>query len=90
MARHLRQQGHDLNRKRIRRLMIKMGLVAVYQRPKTTVPNPEHKIWPYLLREMKISPPNQVWRTDITYVPMRKGFLDLVAVMDGATQRTKG
>jgi putative transposase len=81
IARHLRRQGHDVNRKRIRRLMIKMGLVAVYQRPKTTVPNPEHKIWPYLLREMKIDRPNQVWCTDITYIPMRKGFLYLVAVM---------
>jgi len=87
MARHLRRQGHDVNRKRIRRLMIKMGLVAVYQRPKTTVPNPEHKIWPYLLREMKIDRPNQVWCTDITYIPMRKGFLYLVAVMDWATRK---
>jgi putative transposase len=87
MARHLRRQGHDVNRKRVRRLMIKMGLVAVYQRPKTTVPNPEHKIWPYLLREMKIDHPNQVWCTDITYIPMRKGFLYLVAVMDWATRK---
>lgn len=87
MARHLRRQGHDVNRKRIRRLMIRMGLVAVYQRPKTTVPNPEHKIWPYLLREMKIDRSNQVWCTDITYIPMRKGFLYLVAVMDWATRK---
>ncbi len=87
MARHLRRQGHDVNRKRIRRLMIRMGLVAVYQRPKTTVSNPEHKIWPYLLREMKIDRPNQVWCTDITYIPMRKGFLYLVAVMDWATRK---
>lgn len=87
MARHLRRQGHDVNRKRIRRLMIRMGLVAVYQRPNTTVSNPEHKIWPYLLREMKIDRPNQVWCTDITYIPMRKGFLYLVAVMDWATRK---
>ena len=87
MARHLRRQGHDVNRKRICRLMIRMGLVAVYQRPKTTVSNPEHKIWPYLLREMKIDRPNQVWCTDITYTPMRKGFLYLVAVMDWATRK---
>lgn len=87
MTRHLRRQGHDVNRKRVRRLMIKMGLVAVYQRPKTTVPNPEHKIWPYLLRDMKIDRPNQVWCTDITYIPMRRGFLYLVAVMDWATRK---
>ncbi len=87
MRRRLRRQGHDVNRKRVRRLMIKMGLVAVYQRPKTTVPNPEHKIRPYLLREMKIDRPNQVWCTDITYIPMRKGFLYLVAVMDWATRK---
>lgn len=87
MTRHLRRQGHDLNRKRVRRLMIKMGLVAVYQRPKTTIPNPEHKIRPYLLREMKIDRPNQVWCADITYIPMHKGFLYLVAVMDWATRK---
>ena len=87
MTRHLRRQGHDVNRKRIRRLMIKMGLAAVYQRPKTTVPNPEHKIWPYLLRDMKVDRPNQVWCADITYIPMRKGFLYLVAVMDWASRK---
>lgn len=87
MTRHLRRQSHDVNRKRVRRLMIKMGLVAVYQRPKTTVPNPEHKIWPYLLRDMEIDRPNQVWCTDITYIPMRRGFLYLVAVMDWATRK---
>ena len=68
MARHLRRAGHVVGRKRIRRLMAKMGLAAVYQRPRTTVPNPEHKIWPYLLRTMEIDRPNQVWcATSLTF-----------------------
>ena len=87
MARHLRRQGHVVGRKRVRRLMAKMGLRAVYQRPRTTVPNPEHKVWPYLLRNVTIDRPDQVWCADITYIPMRRGFLYLVAVMDWATRR---
>lgn len=87
MTRHLRRHGHEVNRKRVRRLMARMGLQAVYQRPKTTVPHPEHKIWPYLLRDMTIDRPNQVWCADITYIPMRRGFLYLVAVMDWATRK---
>jgi putative transposase len=82
MARHLRRQGHKFNRKRIKRLMQLMGLEAVYQKPRTSAPNPEHKIYPYLLREMIIDRPNQVWCTDVTYIPMRHGFLYLVAIMD--------
>ena len=76
-----------MGRKRIRRLMAKMGLVPIYQRPRTTVPNPEHRIYPYLLREMAITCPNQVWCADITYIPMRRGFLYLVAVMDWASRK---
>lgn len=87
MARHLRRHGHTVGRKRIRRLMRKMGLQAVYQRPKTTVPHPEHKKWPYLLRGLDIIRPNHVWCADITYIPMRRGFLYLVAVMDWASRR---
>ena len=87
MARHLRRQGHAVGRKRVRRLMAKMGLAAVYQRPKTTVAHPEHRIWPYLLRGLSIDRPNQVWCADITYIPMRRGFLYLVAVMDWASRR---
>lgn len=68
-------------------LMLRGGLQAVYQRPKTTVPHPEHKIRPSLLRDMVIDRPNQVWCADITYIPMRRGFLYLVAVMDWATRR---
>jgi putative transposase len=87
MARHLRREGLGVGRKRVRRLMALMGLVPIYQRPRTTVPNPEHRVWPYLLRGMVIDRPNQVWCTDITYIPMRRGFLYLVAVMDWATRR---
>jgi putative transposase len=87
MARHLRREGYAIGRKRIRRLMAKMGLAPIYQRPRTTVPNPEHRIFPYLLREMAIDRPNQVWCADITYLPMRRGFLYLVAVMDWATRK---
>jgi putative transposase len=87
MARHLRREGYVVGRKRIRRLMAKMGLAPIYQRPRTTVPNPEHRIFPYLLREMVIDRPNQVWCADMTYLPMRRGFLYLVAVMDWATRK---
>lgn len=87
MTRHLRRHDHQVTRKRVRRLMVRMGLQAVYQRPKTTVPHPEHKIWPYLLRDLTINRPDQVWCSDITYIPMRRGFLYLVAVMDWATRK---
>jgi len=82
MARYLRRQGNCINRKRVRRLMQKMGLMAIYQKPNTSKPHPEHKIYPYLLRGLDIKGSNQVWCADITYIPMRKGFLYLVAVMD--------
>lgn len=81
MVRHLRRLGHAVGRKRVRRLMATMGLAPIYQRPRTTVPHPEHRIYPYLLRNMLIDRPNQVWCADITYIPMRRGFLYLVAVM---------
>ena len=64
-----------------------MGLAAIYQRPRTTVPHPEHRVHPYLLRGLLIDRPNQVWCADITYIPMRRGFLYLVAVMDWATRK---
>ncbi len=87
MARHLRLDGHVVGRKRMRRLMTLMGLAPIYQRPRTTMPHPEHRIWPYLLRDLAVSRPNQVWCADITYIPMRRGFLYLVAVMDWATRK---
>jgi putative transposase len=87
MARHLRREGHEVGRKRVRRLMAIMGLAPIYQRPRTTVPHPEHRIYPYLLRGLVVDRPNQVWCADITYIPMRRGFLYLVAVMDWATRK---
>jgi putative transposase len=74
--------GFQVNRKRTARLMTKMGLQAVYPRRRTTVPNKAHKKYSYLLRGLEINRPNQVWCADITYVPMPKGFMYLVAVMD--------
>jgi len=82
MARHLRRQGYDVSRHRVRRLMRKMGVQAVYQKPRTTLPHPEHRIYPYLLRGLPITRPNQVWCADITYIPIKRGFLYLVAIMD--------
>ena len=87
MVRHLARQGHAVGRERARRLMRVMGLAAIYQRPRTTIPHPEHRIYPYLLRDLIISRPNQVWCTDITYIPMRRGFPYLVAIMDWATRK---
>jgi len=87
MARHLFRLGHAVGRRRTRRLMAKMGLVAIYQKPRTSTPNPEHRIYPYLLRDLVIDRPNQVWCADITYISMRHGFMYLVAVMDWATRR---
>ena len=87
MARHLRREGYAVGRKRVRRLMAKMGLAPIYQRPRTTIPHPEHRVFPYLLQDLAIDRPNQVWCADITYLPMRRGFLYLVAVMDWATRK---
>ncbi len=87
MARHLGRDGHKVGRKRVRRLMGRMGLAPIYQRPRTTVPHPQHRIYRYLLRDLVVSRPNQVWCADITYIPMRRGFLYLVAVMDWATRK---
>ena len=78
----LKGHGHLVNRKRVRRLMSLMGLKAIYRRPRTSKPAPGHKIYPYLLNGMKIIRPNQVWAADITYIPMARGFLYLVAIID--------
>jgi len=87
MVRHLRRGGYDVGRRRVRRLMGKMGLSPIYQRPRTSDPHPQHRIYPYLLRKLEIVRPNHVWCADVTYIPMRRGFLYLVAVMDWATRK---
>lgn len=78
----LSKQGHYVNRKRVRRLMRIMGLKAIYRWPRTSKATPGHRIYPYLLKGMKITRPNQVWAADITYVSMALGFLYLVVIMD--------
>ena len=78
----LARQGHQISRKRVQRLMRTMGIQAVYRRPRTSQPAPGHRVYPYLLRGMEIARPNQVWASDITYLPMARGFLYLVAIMD--------
>ena len=82
MARHLRREGYCVGRHRVRRLMRLMGIEAIYQKPRTSDPHPDHKIYPYLLRNLAITKPNQLWCTDITYIPIKCGFLYLVAIMD--------
>jgi putative transposase len=85
-SRSLRDQfnraGISISRDRVRRLMRQMGLHAVYRKPRTTVPQPGHTIYPYLLRDRVIERPNQVWCADVTYIPMARGFIYVVAVMD--------
>lgn len=84
---YLRREGIVAGRHRVRRLMAKMGLEAIYKRPRTSQPHPQHPVYPYLLRGMTIDRPNQVWSADITFVPVRNGFLYLVAIMDWATRK---
>lgn len=86
MTRQLRRDGYAVGRTRIRRLMRLLGLQAIYQKPRTTIPKAQHQVYPYLLRGLSIERPNQVWCADITYIPMRRGFLYLVAVMDWHTR----
>ena len=82
ITRELRKQGHLVNHKRVARLMRVMGIQSVLPKPRTSVPQPGHKIYPYLLRDFVIVRPNQVWSTDITYIPMNRGFMYLVAILD--------
>lgn len=86
MARQLRREGIRVGRHRVRRLMRLMGLQAIYQAPRTSAPHPAHRVYPYLLKGMAIDRPNQVWCADITYIPVQRGFLYLVAIMDWATR----
>jgi len=86
MVRQLQREGVYVGRHRVRRLMRLMGLEAIYQAPRTSTPHPEHRVYPYLLRNLAINRPNQVWCADITYIPVQRRFLYLVAIMDWATR----
>ena len=87
LARELRRKGYRTNRKRVQRLMRLMGLESVAPKPNTSKPNQEHPVYPYLLRGLPISRPNQVWATDITYIPLARGSAYLVAIMDWHSRR---
>lgn len=87
MVRHLRRYGIRVGRHRVRRLMRLMGIEAIYQAPRTSAPHPEHRTYPYLLKDLAIERPDHVWCSDITFIPVRRGFLYLVAVMDWASRR---
>jgi len=82
ITKQLQREDHNVNEKRIRRLMRKLGLEAIYPKPNLSKPNKAHKIFPYLLKDVEVVRPDQVWSTDITYIRMEKGFVYLVAVMD--------
>lgn len=83
----LRREGHAIGRKRVASLMTKLDIQAMYKKPNTSRRHPAHAIYPYLLRAMVIDKPNQVWATDITYIPMKRGFVYLCAVLDWASRR---
>lgn len=87
MTRWLKRQGYDVGRHRVRRLMALMSLRAIYQEPRTSQPHPQHRIYPYLLRNLAVTRANQVWCTDITYIPIKRGFLYLVAIMDWQSRK---
>jgi len=83
----LRREGYEIGRKHVATLMKRIGIEALYRRPNTSKPNLAHRIYPYLLRDLAIDRPNQVWAMDITYIPMARGFVYLSAVMDWASRR---
>jgi len=87
MAALLANQGIDIGRRHVRTLMKKMGIEAIYRKPNTSNPAVGHKIYPYLLRKLKVERPNQVWATDITDIPMAKGLVYLTAAVDWFTRR---
>ena len=86
MVRHLRREGVVSGRHRVRRLMRLMAMEAIYRKPRTSVANPEHRVYPYLLRDLMIDRADQAWCADITYIPVTNGFFYLVAVMDWASR----
>lgn len=82
LALELADEGYHVNRKKVQRLMLIMRIEAVYPKKKTSNPNKQHRIYPYLLRDLKVTYVNQAWATDITYIPMAKGFVYVVAIID--------
>ncbi|MEY2875598.1 MAG: hypothetical protein RLZZ373_2969 [Pseudomonadota bacterium] len=90
MVVYLRAQGHAVNRKRVQRLMRVLGLAGMAPGPATSKPHPEHKVYPYLLRGVAVTRPNQVWSTDITYIRLAHGFAYLVAIIDWYSRRVLG
>jgi putative transposase len=82
MTEHLRQLGHAINRKRVQRLMRQMSLEAIYRKRRTMVPHPKHRVNPYLPRDVEVTRRNLAWAADITYVPMARSFMYLVAILD--------
>jgi len=87
LRRLLAAEGSQIGRRRVKTLMRRMGVEALYRKPRTTKPEPGHKIFPYLLRDLTIDRPNQVWAMDITYIPMARGFVYLAVVLDWCTRR---
>jgi len=83
----LAAEGCKIGRRHVKTLMKRMGIAALYRRPRTTKPGPGHKIYPYLLRDLEITRPNQVWAMDITYIPMSRGFVYLAVVLDWFSRR---
>jgi putative transposase len=83
----LKREGHCAGRRHVATLMRKMGIAAIYRKRNTSAPHPAHRVYPYLLRNLAIDRPNQVWATDITFIPMKRGFVYLVAIIDWATRK---
>ena len=83
----LQEKGYQVGRQHVRTLMKKMGIAALYRKPRLSKPHPDHKVYPYLLRDLEITSANHVWATDITYIPMARGFCYLVAIIDWASRK---
>ena len=83
----LRREGHGVGRRHVATLMRRIGIMAVYRKPRTSQRHPAHRVYPYLLRDLAISRPNHVWAADITYIPMARGFVSLCAILDWASRR---
>jgi putative transposase len=83
----LRREGHEVGRRHVATLMRRMGIRAIYRKPRTSLRHPAHRIYPYLLRHAEITRPNHVWASDITSIPMQRGFVYLCAILDGASRR---